>query len=198
MNIISINTASRYCSVSVSLSDNLEETIQSESTLSHSSELAVNVKNLIDKHNLKAEDLDFIIVNIGPGSFTGLRIGVSFAKGLSMSHNIPIVPINSFDIILNKLNLELKSFFICIHSHKNYAYAQRYDDRNKTDSPKLINLDEKYNYPIYLVGLDTDSTDRFNHVSFNSADLLEIGKTNIQKNATNNLSSIRPLYIDYK
>lgn len=197
MNIISINTASRFCSVTISLSNHIE-TLQSESKLSHSSELAVNVKSLIGKHNLTAKDLDFILVNIGPGSFTGLRIGVSFAKGLSMSHNIPIVPINSFDIILNKLNPEFSSFFICIHSHKNYAYAQRYDSKSKTGSPKLIDLDEKYDCPIYLSGLDSNSTDNFKLISFNSKDLIKIGKSYIQKNVISNLSSIKPIYIDYK
>ena len=70
--------------------------------------------------NISIEELDFIAINIGPGSFTGIRIGVSFAKGLSFAKNIPLIPINGFDIINNKIKPKEKSFYICIFSHKSY------------------------------------------------------------------------------
>ena len=106
MNIISIDTSSKFCSLSIQLSGNIRDSIISNLALSHSSELAVNLKKLINKYQIKISDLDFVLVNVGPGSFTGLRIGVSFAKGLCLSNNIPLIPINSFDMIDSKISRE--------------------------------------------------------------------------------------------
>ena len=114
--------------MSISLFDEINEVMNSEVPLSHSSELAVNIKKMIDKYDVSISDLDFIIINIGPGSFTGLRIGLSFAKGLSLSNNIPLIPVNSFQVIKSKINtLEHGSSYHCIYSHKDYAYGKKYN-----------------------------------------------------------------------
>ena len=112
MNIISIDTSSKFCSLSIQLSSNIRDSIISNLALSHSSELAVNLKKLINKYQIKISDLDFVLVNVGRGSFTGLRIGVSFAKGLCLSNNIPLIPINSFDMIDSKVDCNEKIFYI--------------------------------------------------------------------------------------
>ena len=158
MKFISIDSSGKFCSISISLPNNIQESIVSTMPLSHWEELAVNVKKIIDQYNISISDLDFIIINIGPGSFTGLRIGVSFVKGLSLSNNIPVVPINSFDIIKNKIDYINKgTFYLCIYSHKNYAYAQKYNNGRKVD-PKLIDLNDKIDVPMYISGLDSSNT----------------------------------------
>ena len=198
MKIISIDTSGEFCSVSISLSDKIEESINSTSTLSHSSELAVNIKKLLNKYNIMIKHLDCIAVNIGPGSFTGLRIGVSFAKGLCLSNNIPLIPVNSFDIINSKINSIKESFYICIHSHKDYAYGQKYNN-GKTSNPELIDLNNTIDIPIYISGLSKGNiyNNDIINVNFTSLDLLKIGQRYFDSEATNDLNSIHPIYIDY-
>ena len=198
MKIISIDTSGEFCSVSISLPNKIEELINSSSPLSHSSELAINIKKIINKYNVLKKDLDCIVINIGPGSFTGLRIGVSFAKGLSFSNDIPLIPINSFDIIRNKINPTDESFYLCIHSHKDYAYGQKYNNGEKS-TPELINLNDYIDIPVYISGLPKNNiynNDLIN-IDFTSLDLLEIWQKYFDSKATNDLNSINPIYIDY-
>ena len=147
MRTISIDTSGKFCSVSIALPNKIDEVINSKKPLAHSSELAVNIKKIINKYNISIADLDFIAINIGPGSFTGLRIGVSFAKGLSLSNSIPLVPVNSFEIIKSKINIiKYDSSYHCIYSHKDYAYGKKYNNGNGSN-PELIDLKNKIDIP---------------------------------------------------
>ena len=177
MKILSIDTSSKFCSVSLFLSEKGEESLDSTKAFSHSSELAVNTKRLLDKNNILIKSLDYIAVNIGPGSFTGLRIGISFVKGLCFSNNIPLIPIKSFDIIKSKISPIDNQFYICVYSHKHYAYAQKYYKDNKSlCSPKLINLNNKIDIPIYISGLLDVYDNNIKNIDITSLDLLKIAR----------------------
>jgi len=65
----------------------------------HTTELAPEVTRLLAKANVEVTDLSALAVAIGPGSFTGLRIGLAFAKGLALAHRLPIVGIPTLDIL---------------------------------------------------------------------------------------------------
>ena len=198
MKIISIDTSGKFCSVSISLHNNIKESINSKRPLSHSSELAVNVKEILDKHDLEVNDLDYIAVNVGPGSFTGLRIGVSFAKGLSLSGDVPLVPINAFDVLKNIINSSEEVFYGCIYSHKNYAYGIKCKN-GSISKPEIIDLNNNIDIPIYISGLDSDNLYDNNiiKVNFNSIHLIDFGKRYFTSNYEYDLNSINPVYIDY-
>ncbi len=70
----------------------LGETIWSSQDY-HTVELAPKVAEMLSKCNVKTSDLDVVAVAIGPGSFTGLRIGLALAKGLTLVHQIPLVAV---------------------------------------------------------------------------------------------------------
>lgn len=65
----------------------------------HTISLAPEVAMMLRKVDLSAQDLSAVAVASGPGSYTGLRIGVSFAKGLALAHNLPMVGIPTLDIL---------------------------------------------------------------------------------------------------
>ena len=64
-----------------------------------STNFTVWVKELLDRNDLKSKDIKTIFVAIGPGSFTGIRVGVTFAKILSWSLNIKVIPFSSLELI---------------------------------------------------------------------------------------------------
>ncbi len=70
------------------------------------------VEDISKKHNLK--DVDAIAVTIGPGSFTGIRVGLSIAKGLALALTKKITPLNSFDIIYNRIRNEKPENLYCV------------------------------------------------------------------------------------
>ena len=74
--------------------------------------LPTAVEKILNDNNAKMSDLTAIGVIVGPGSFTGIRIGIAYAKGLAMGLNIPVVPINAFELYL----AEYPDAFVAIES----------------------------------------------------------------------------------
>ena len=94
--ILNIETSTKNCSVALFS----ESTLISEMSLlsenySHSETLTLFVEDVIKNSDYKLIDLDAISVSKGPGSYTGLRIGVSTAKGLSYSLNCPLISVST-------------------------------------------------------------------------------------------------------
>ena len=89
--ILAVDTSTQV--IGISLYDG--NSVLSESTWvtrnHHTTELAPAVLNIISKSSLSVYDIGAISVCLGPGSFTGLRIGMSFAKGICLARNIPII-----------------------------------------------------------------------------------------------------------
>jgi tRNA threonylcarbamoyladenosine biosynthesis protein TsaB len=98
MNILAFNTSGNFLSIGLRAGDDFYEENRS-SGLKHSEHLLPVVKNLVDKASLEFSDLDLVVCIKGPGSFTGLRIGMATAKGLSSGSNTPLVSINSLDLL---------------------------------------------------------------------------------------------------
>lgn len=64
-----------------------------------SEKLHLKIKEILDNANLKVSNLDTIIVNVGPGSYTSLRLGIAAAKGMALPFNINIIGIDSFSLL---------------------------------------------------------------------------------------------------
>ncbi len=97
MKILAFETTSHVASVAV-LSDEMllgEFTINHPKT--HSQKLMPMLIMLLESLELNVKDFDYFAVSSGPGSFTGVRIGVSTVKALAQPHNIPVIPVSSLE-----------------------------------------------------------------------------------------------------
>lgn len=97
--ILSIETSERVCSVSVSENYELIGTLEISYEKSHASYLTVLIKKLLAEKEIKFKELNAIAISKGPGSYTGLRIGVSVAKGICYALDIPLISINTLEIL---------------------------------------------------------------------------------------------------
>jgi tRNA threonylcarbamoyladenosine biosynthesis protein TsaB len=93
--IICLETSTNVCSVALCSSSGVAAIRESSENKSHASQVTVFIDDLLKQERLKASDLDAVAVSKGPGSFTGLRIGVSVAKGIAYAASIPIVGIDT-------------------------------------------------------------------------------------------------------
>jgi tRNA threonylcarbamoyladenosine biosynthesis protein TsaB len=93
--ILCLETATPVCSVA--LCDRSGKTIVRESSenKSHATRLTVFIEELLNETGISASQLEAVAVSKGPGSYTGLRIGVSVAKGLSFGASIPLIGIDT-------------------------------------------------------------------------------------------------------
>lgn len=94
MNILAVDTATSRCSVALSTGSGDGQRLL-DSSGGHSSLILGMVRELLREPGMKLDDLDLIAVDVGPGSFTGLRVGVGVAQGLAYASGLPVVGIGS-------------------------------------------------------------------------------------------------------
>ncbi len=107
--ILSIETATKVCSIAMHRDGELLGSVELLVDRSHSEYLAVMIKDLINYAGVETKELSAVAVSKGPGSYTGLRIGVSTAKGLCFGLEIPLISVNSLLAMayeVNKYNLK--------------------------------------------------------------------------------------------
>jgi len=98
--ILSLETSTDVCSVALHDKGNLVADLWSHEAYSHAERLAPLIDKILSKSNIKPADLTAVAVSAGPGSYTGLRIGASTAKGLCYALNIPLITIGTLESML--------------------------------------------------------------------------------------------------
>ena len=99
MKVLAIDTSSKLCSVAILEDTNLIKKLELDNGLTHSETLMPLIKQLLNECKLSLNDIDLLVSDIGPGSFTGIRIGVSTCKAFSDSLNIPCVGVSSLEVL---------------------------------------------------------------------------------------------------
>lgn len=98
--ILSIETGTDICSVGLARDGELLSLRESDEGRDHAKKVALFVDELLSQTGIAPEELDAVAVGMGPGSYTGLRIGVSFAKGLCYGLQIPLIAVGSLDALV--------------------------------------------------------------------------------------------------
>ena len=93
--ILCIETGTDICSVALARDGEMIALRESDLGHDHARKVGVFTQELLREHNISPDELDAVAVGKGPGSYTGLRIGVSFAKGLCYALNIPLISVDS-------------------------------------------------------------------------------------------------------
>ena len=102
--IICIETATTNCSVAIAHNGKtLAVKEDYNGSYSHAEKLHVFIQEILEENNLKLSNLDAIAISKGPGSYTGLRIGVSAAKGLCFSLDIPLISVPTLTSLANQV-----------------------------------------------------------------------------------------------
>lgn len=163
--ILNIETATEVCSVS--LSKNGETLFEKESLegLNHSELLTVFAEELFRENNFEIQNIDAVAVSKGPGSYTGLRIGVSVAKGFCYALDKPLITIGTLDAMASHTAQNLSSYYaedaadvlLCpmIDARRMEVYTSLYDATGKRLEPvsaKIIDEDAFSGYlPKYKI-----------------------------------------------
>ncbi|MBO5656195.1 MAG: tRNA (adenosine(37)-N6)-threonylcarbamoyltransferase complex dimerization subunit type 1 TsaB [Rikenellaceae bacterium] len=99
-NILCIETSAAVCSVALAVNGETVAVRESDSGRNHAGNIGVFADEILRANNMGPEDLDAVAVSSGPGSYTGLRIGVSFAKGLCYGLQIPLIAVGSLESLV--------------------------------------------------------------------------------------------------
>lgn len=191
MKILCLNTAFSESFIALQNEEKIiEKTL--ESSAKTSEKVLPAVEEMLRSQNLKPSNLDVVAVVIGPGSFTGIRVGVSIVKGLAcVVPNLKIIAINSLDLMAKTYGE--KTDFVCVlNALSGRFFVGGYPRGVRHEDCQLVNEVEAEN----IVGLEEENLEFANHkINLNTRDLLEITKQNIEEKNFVSLENLAPLYL---
>jgi len=156
--ILNIETATKNCSVGLSKNGEVLLVKEvAEQNFSHAEKLHVFIEEVFAEANLKLTDLDAIAVSQGPGSYTGLRIGVSAAKGLCYALSIPLIAVDTLEVIARKIKVDNGIIVPMIDARRMEVFSAFFDANfNKIRETKAEVIDassyQEISGSIHLVG----------------------------------------------
>lgn len=127
MKILAIDTTSKICSVAILEKDETIDEINLDNGQTHSENLMPMVSEILSKNKMKLSDIDFLSCCTGPGSFTGIRIGVASSKAMAEVNNIPIISVTSLET-LARLDESKRIKASLIDARNNQVYCGIFDD----------------------------------------------------------------------
>jgi len=216
-NILTIETSGTICSVALSCSGTILEKHSNEVRM-HGRILLPFISELLDETSLTVSDIDVIGISIGPGSFTGLRIGFAITQGLAYAQNISVIPLSSlcahvhaFKTTLRKDKLPSamdKSMVVIVDAKMDHFYLGHYimKEDSSIDSVGADIIIRKERMKSFLSKIDpdlilTDDKSRISGLDFVQTKIIEIfprakDLIEITENLFNTGFSVSPINIE--
>jgi len=160
--ILNIETATKNCSVSIAKNGATIVCKEiAEEGYSHAEKLHVFIEEVIAEGGISVQDLVAIAVSQGPGSYTGLRIGVSAAKGLCYALNIPLIAVDTLLTLASQANVTDGKIIPMLDARRMEVYSEVFNANLEIERPieaEVITEDSfaAYTETIYFVGDCTD------------------------------------------
>ena len=216
MKILSIDTASNICGVSILDNNNLICNLDSNTGRTHSENLMPFIDLAFKKSNICLKDIDLLVCDKGPGSFTGIRIGIATVMAFKDSLNIPAIGINSLEVLANNISTKglICSIIDCKNSNCYFALYDLKDEYIELISPKADTIEnlclilKKYyckNSSLTFVGdgaliyQEVLKSQFPNSIICTTKDSLlnsyKLGLIGLKHYSNNNFSDILPLYL---
>ena len=211
MKILAVDTSSSICSVAILEDDKLIDKNELDDGKTHSENLMPLLDELLKRNSMDIKEIEMIACTVGPGSFTGIRIGVATIKPIAEVLNIKVASVMSLEALAR--NVENKSTIVSlIDARNNQVYAGIFDENyNKKeeyiadDINEVIKVLEKYDN-ITFVGngailhkeLLANSLKNVEFVENNKQTAENVGKIGYKKYLENDLCSadtIMPVYL---
>lgn len=149
-NYLAIDASSRYLTVVAKKDENLIVKHLADCAMKHSVIIMDEVDAAFKEANLTPAECDFLCAVTGPGSFTGIRIGISTIKGLALGAEKPLLGITSFDLIA--YNVNSKNFYVVIDAAHSHFYIKGYG--SSAFSPAYMSFEEVENLGCALYGFE--------------------------------------------
>lgn len=193
-NILVISSATKNAYVCLKTKDK-EEFIVADANCKQAENILVQINTLFENNQLDINDLDVIGVVVGPGSFTGVRIGVALVKGLCAGNkNIKVCPISSLDLIAEHIT-DIDRFACGMNALSGLVFAKEFDRKTKTKyEEKLVSLEEFNNIPMVKFGLDEENICECK-VKIKPEKLLALALKRVEEGKWETVGTLSPVYL---
>lgn len=213
MNILALSTTSSSGSIAIYKEDNISYINHLDIKVTHSERLLPQIDAGLKNSGISISDIDLVIIANGPGSFTGVRIGLATAKGICMAHNIPLLPINTLEVLAHNIAHSNRNILAFIDARMTEVYAALYSPDLEIiiqeTNAKPVEILKMIKEPVIIVGdgakifkkeiLESGIDHRFclEHQNIPLAStLISIAlKTNIPEYSFERISELEPYYL---
>jgi tRNA threonylcarbamoyl adenosine modification protein YeaZ len=140
--ILCFDVSSNSCSVAIAEGQNILFFEQEMRPSMQAESLMVIIECALKSTGKLYKDLDYLAVTVGPGSFTGIRIGLAVAKGILYASNIQGIAINNFESAYYRMRMQIKEYdtaFVILNAYRNQVYVQQFMQNGTKTTPLLIN-----------------------------------------------------------
>lgn len=144
MKILAMDTAAAATSVAIWQDGAVSHHVFQEMTRGHASDLLPMVEALLQEASLKVEDFDALAVTVGPGAFTGLRIGLACARGFSVAAKLPVIGVTTLEALQEGVKEKAKGAKVlcALDAKRSDLYAQFFDQEGNALSEAVARLPE--------------------------------------------------------
>jgi tRNA threonylcarbamoyladenosine biosynthesis protein TsaB len=220
--LLSLETSSQACSVALHNNGLLLASREIETPRSAASQLAVMIRDVLNESKLKTSDLHGVVIASGPGSYTGLRIGVATAKGLCYALGVPLIAINTLHLLAyqgknwlqkTEVNEQMSEILLCsmLDARRMEVYCLLVDiNLNEIESTQAKIIDEHsfenhlQQKVIYFLGEGAEKCKEIIHhpnarfipeLNPQAVQLGELGYTKWNQSAFEDVVSFEPYYL---
>jgi tRNA threonylcarbamoyladenosine biosynthesis protein TsaB len=199
--VLGIETSGILCSVAWFRNECILLEYNIEVANIHATLLAKLVKNGFEELAVPSSELDLITIATGPGSFTGLRIGMSYAKGLSFGMQKPIKGVTNFEILAYSAPLHYKRLVTLVDARRNNYYMAVFSDSQREIlEKKLVSRDDIDQYlsddtVIVSNGNVSGIEERLFVGRYGAGLLCRIGLRRFVEKGADSLGDLEPLYM---
>tara|TARA_B100000768_G_scaffold79674_1_gene75796 strand:+ start:4898 stop:5566 length:669 start_codon:yes stop_codon:yes gene_type:complete len=167
--ILNIESSTTNCSISLCFDGKVISIREKNNEkYSHSTKLHTFIKHVLNESNVSLQELSAIAVSKGPGSYTGLRIGVAAAKGLCYALDIPLISIPTLLVLAKQIKFKKEGLIIpVLDARRNEVYSGVYDtsyNKMRKVMPEIINEDSfgelASNNKLYFIGNGQEKCNR--------------------------------------
>lgn len=198
MKILAINSSEKQAEISL-INDDIKVVHKMDASKSHSEFLLKEIEELLTNNNLTIQNIDYFSVNVGPGSFTGIRIGISFIKAFILALNKKAVCVSNFDIVSYNIISKPEKYYVVLESNNQEIYYCFYNNNNKTFGfASIENLKEesrKLNAKIFSSKNEFKDFDFIEKVDIKEDSFINISLDKVKNNEFSEIFEINPLYI---
>ena len=206
-NILAIDTSTKMLRLGLQFGGDRLIKSNDEVDNSHGQMLVRKIQNLLGSADLSLEEVEALVVCVGPGSFTGLRIALSAVKGIAVVRKIPVVDVSLFEIAMLKLKDSLENYHLIVPFIRNeFFITQLSADGLDISKVEIIKAEDILSYSenrqLAAIGFDATSTLvelsvelPIEIIEYDASELLYLGMEKLQKNDFSDIAELEPLYI---
>jgi len=214
--LLHIDTTSEIAMIGLSIQDQIIAQVTNQASQQHASVVQTSIESICKEHSFDLNQLDGIVVTLGPGSYTGMRVGLASAKGIAYALDKPLIGLSSLALIAKAANKKIVqsgsnySLFSMIDARRMEIFGAIYDANEKAlteeqaivlDIPYLTALAKKGT--IYCAGsgaskiaqLMVDEQIQILDSQYSVVEMLEMAMIKWEKQDFENLAYVGPTYI---